>query len=116
VSRKIEGNIRRRILIKGKLWKVLVVRNLSNPDHGPCLGDCDPDKRIIKLEKYQTPESKFRTFIHELFHAIHYEAHATEAGGVDGILGEILAESCTDVITGLFDLDWKNRRKKKPNV
>lgn len=113
MPRKTTGNIRRRFSIKGKEWRVLYVHNLTHPEHGPCLGDCDPDTRTIKIERQQKPEAKFRTFIHELFHAIHYESHATEAGGVHGILGEVLAESCTDVMLELFTLDWQGRRQAR---
>jgi hypothetical protein len=110
---KTAGNIRRKFKIKGHEWRVIYVRNLTHPEHGPCAGDCDPDTRTISIEWQLKPEVKFRTFFHELMHAIAFESHATEAGGVHGILGELIAEGSTDVILKLFELEWAGTRRKK---
>lgn len=113
---KSVANIRKSFPIKGHEWRVKYVFNLHDPVHGPCLGLVDPETKTILIERLQSPESKWRTFIHELFHAIAYECHATEAGGVEGFLGEVLAEGATDVILSLFDVDWKGARERKPKA
>lgn len=107
---KTAGNIRRNFTIKGKEWTVVYQHNLTHPTHGPCYGDTNPDTRTITIERQLSKELKFRTFIHELMHAIHFEIHATEAYGVEGMLGELIAEGTTDVLMSLFTLDWRGRR------
>lgn len=111
---KTAANIRRNFKIKGKEWRVLYACNLTHPEHGPCHGDTNPEARTITLDRSLPIDVKFRTFIHELIHAIHYEIHATEAYGVEGMLGELIAEGTTDVMMSLFDLEWKGRRASKP--
>lgn len=111
---KSAANIRRTFNIKGHQWRVVYVWNLAHPEHGPCLGLCDSENKTIFIENHQSPESKRRTFFHELFHAIAFECHATEAGGVEGFLGEVLAEGATDVMLSLFDIEWKGARARKP--
>lgn len=101
--------IKNRFQIKGKDWQVVYKWNLTEPGIGPCHGLCDPTTRTIYLERLDPAETKFRAFIHELVHAIAFECHATEAGGVDGFLGEVLAEGTTDVLLDLFDLKWRRK-------
>ena len=108
---KSAGNIRQRFKIKGHEWRVKYVRNLHDPEHGPCLGLVDPDNKVIQLEWLQSPESKWRTFIHELFHAIEVELHIS----LDSSTSEVLAEGAMDVILSLFTIDWRGSRKRGPS-
>lgn len=101
--------IKNSFLIKGKEWRVVYKWNLHDPIHGHCHGICDPTERIIYLNRLDDAETKQRAFMHELFHAVAYECHATEAGGVDGFLGEVLAEGQTDVLLDLFELKWRRK-------
>lgn len=101
--------IKNKFNIKGKAWTVAYKWNLHDPEHGHCHGVCDPTTRTIYLNRLDDAETKWRAFTHELVHAIHFECHATEAGGVDGFLGEVLAEGITDVLLDLFDLKWKRQ-------
>lgn len=38
-----------------------------------CLGICDPERREIMIKIGQTKEETFKTFLHELLHAIEFE-------------------------------------------
>lgn len=101
--------IKSKFKIKGKEWQVIYKWNLHDPEHGPCHGLCDPNTRTIYLNRLDDAETKARAFIHELYHAIAFECHATEAGGVDGFLAEVLAEGQTDVFLDLFELKWRRK-------
>lgn len=106
---KTVGNIRRKFAIKGHEWKVIYVHNLSCPEDGPLRGLCDPDNRTISIERQLSPELKWRTFTHELVHAVEFELHIQLPDGIS----EVLADGIDDVFNTLFDFTWKGSRRTR---
>lgn len=107
--------LKKKFMIKGKEWIVVYKNNIQEPGVGACHGLCDSTTRTIYIEKNLNSDEKISVFLHELFHAIAFECHATEAGGIDGFLGEVLAEGNSSVIIDLFELKWKTKKKVKGN-
>jgi len=103
-----KGNIRRFFKIKGNSWQTKYVLDLHVPDIGKCDGFCNVDERIIYLEKALDQDERWLVFFHELIHAINHELHVTEEGGIDGVLGEIIAEGLTSVLNGMFVFAWRD--------
>ncbi|MNJ94807.1 hypothetical protein D3C87_125100 [compost metagenome] len=95
--------------IKGKLWTVEYKWRLEEPGIGKCDGLCDFTLRVIYLDRLISKEDKVRVFLHEYTHALIHEAHLHEAGGIDGILEEVLCESVADGILENFILKWKRK-------
>lgn len=53
-------------------WRVRFCQRV--PDHPPnILGLCDPATHTIWILQKQTPKERFKTFVHELIHALEYE-------------------------------------------
>jgi hypothetical protein len=105
MSRK--DNLRSSFKIKGYEWKLRYKLDLHVPDIGKCDGFCDIDTRTIWLEKALNVEQRWLVFFHELVHAINHELHVTEEGGIDGVLGEIIAEGLTSVLNEMFSFAWR---------
>jgi hypothetical protein len=105
-----KANIRRKFKIKGNEWRVFFAFDLRNDIGEKVDGLCDPTKRTIFIERTVKNNEKWDIFFHELIHAIHFETHATEDGGVDGFLGEVLAEGMTQVLHDLFLIQWRGAR------
>lgn len=108
-----KSGVRSSFKIRGNAWRVKIVPNLRNDDQEKLDGLCVPDERIIYLEKSLTHEQKYYTFFHELIHAIAFELHANEDGGVSGFLGEVLAEGLTQCLHDLFILQWRHSRRRQ---
>lgn len=99
--------------VKGKTWSVEYKWKLSDPEFGPCHGLCDPDKRIIYIDRLQPQEEKVKTFIHELGHAILFESHLNECGGVEGFVEEVIVSAYADVFYDLFEIELRKAEKAK---
>src|SRR5271166_2182645 len=50
------------------------VRFVNKLDHELTLGECDPGDLEIRIKKGQSREDTFKTFIHEMIHAVFDEA------------------------------------------
>jgi Zn-dependent peptidase ImmA (M78 family) len=90
--------------LKGKLWKVVLVKQLVHEDGTKCYGICDTDTRVIHIEKNLNPAERFNAFLHELCHAMIHEAHIDETL-LDGKIEEILCEAFADIFTHDFDIN-----------
>lgn len=108
-----KANIRREFKIKGNVWSTRFVFNLRNDDGEKVQGLCDPTTRTINIDRNIKNEEKWFVFFHELIHAIHFETHATEEGGVSGFLGEVLAEGMTQCLHDLFLIQWRGARARQ---
>lgn len=61
-----------KVRIKARVsYEVVWQERIADDDH--CLGLCDPSKRIIYLRLNMSPAETFKTFLHELLHAISAE-------------------------------------------
>lgn len=108
-----KSGVRSTFKLRGNQWKVKIVPNLRNDDQEKLDGHCVPSERTIYLEKKLTHEEKYYTFFHELIHAIAFELHANEDGGVSGFLGEVLAEGFTQILHDLFIIQWRGGRRRQ---
>jgi hypothetical protein len=104
--------IRKRFKIKGHEWRVRYKRNLYDEEFGPCKGLCEPDERVIYIEAKLSAEDKWKTFKHELWHAIEAELHVT----IDDTTSEILADGVSDILDTLFIFEWRNFRRTREQV
>lgn len=98
--------------VKGKTWSVKYEFKLNDPEHGPCVGLCDPDKRIIYIDRLLPPDEKAKTFLHELGHAILFESHLNESGGVEGFVEEVIVSAYADAFYELFDIKMRKEVAK----
>ena len=61
-----------KVRIKSKVhYEIVWQDRIAEDDH--CLGLCDPQKRIIYLKLGMSETETFKTFVHELFHALSAE-------------------------------------------
>lgn len=65
------------IRIKDETYQIRFVPQMRYRDrrgrYKPLYGSCDPEKRSISISKGQGREETFKTFIHEVLHAIEAE-------------------------------------------
>lgn len=96
-----------RIYIKGKEWQVGYKWNLRL-DGVKVDGYCDSATRTIYLDKALDPMEKKLTVMHELAHAIFFEAHLGEAGGLEGFNEKVAAAAIADFFG--YEADVKFRK------
>lgn len=113
MSKLNKARIRRNIKIKGQQWQVIFTWNLRDDKLQKVDGLCDPSKKTIFIDRMVPNEDKWFVFFHELIHAIIYELHLNEDGGIDGITGEILAEGITVALHDIFQMRWLGARKRQ---
>lgn len=102
--------IPKKFKLKGKEWKVEYKWNLM--DEGEKMdGLCQMQERTILIERSMPRDEKWPVFLHELVHAILFEAHIS---GLDGPAGELLEEVICEAIANgmndLFSIRWKRSR------
>lgn len=61
----------RELVIGGSIWRVRFRRLIEG--NANTLGLCCPATNEISIKTGQTPSERFKTFVHELIHAINYE-------------------------------------------
>jgi Zn-dependent peptidase ImmA (M78 family) len=98
--------------LKGKVWRVKYKPNLSFGDT-PCDGLCNFGKRTIYLERSLPKDARQATFLHELFHALIFEAHVAPGTRFSEGVEEVLCEAFADVMTTMFTLKWRRQRASK---
>lgn len=101
--------IKKDLLIKGQLWTVDYKWRLTM-DGVKVDGLADPNSRLILLDRLLPVDMKPVTFLHELNHAILFESHLLEAGGITEFQAEIIAQSVAQTYLELFDLKWKRAK------
>ena len=102
--------IPRYIYIKGKRWKVVYRKRLTQ-DGDPCSGLCDLENRIIYLSKLLSPKERTATIFHELFHALLFECHVPEGASLNEEVEEILCDAFADFIMSNLSNPKLKRRK-----
>lgn len=98
--------IPRKFALKGKTWTVKQQVGLEL-DGFVCTGLCDLEKRTIYVEKTLGPKAKKAAFLHELFHAVIYEAHINPGTKFGSGLEEVLCDAFTDVVQSCLTVKWK---------
>jgi hypothetical protein len=99
-------NIPKSFHIKGKLWTVEYKWGLR--DEGDLVdGLCVFTDRTIYLRRELLKEEKPMAFLHELIHAVLYECHLHQAGGLSDESEEIICDGVADVLTTLFTMRFK---------
>lgn len=96
--------------LKGKDWNVEYKWNLRDVEGDKMDGLCLNGKRTIQIDRAMPREEKWTVFLHELVHAVVFEAHIS---GLDGPAGELLEEVLCDSIASdfdsLFNFKWKRK-------
>lgn len=59
------------VTILGKVWRIRAVSRRTMPTSH---GECDTDKRLIRLRSDQSPDDQWQHYFHELIHAALHEA------------------------------------------
>lgn len=102
--------IPKKIMIRGKKWKVSTRKKVKDDDGTPCSGLTDPSKSMIYIRSELTDRQKVWTFFHEFTHAVLYEAGVTiNTGGLSDIVEEII---CDNVADGFIELLKIGKKKK----
>lgn len=96
--------------LKGKRWRVLYEVNPVE-DEVDCDGLCDTDKREIILRKSLKGKYKQSVFLHELTHAMLFEAHINAGVPFSEGVEEVICDANADLLTTSFSLKWKKKRK-----
>lgn len=102
-------NLRKEFYVKGKEWRLEYRWSLKAPDGERVRGLCDFDSRTIYLDRLVLKEEKWSVFLHELVHAILYEAHLHDGTGLELNTEEIICEAMTDALENLFTMRWKRQ-------
>jgi len=105
--------IPKKLLIKGKLWKIRKLKKVVHQDGEVCRGLADFDVRLISLEKGLDPQEEIAVLIHELVHAALHEAHLSPNSGLSADAEEIVCDAVADMITECFNLEAKRVKIKK---
>lgn len=97
------------LMIKGHQWSVEYKWSLKDDEGERVLGLCDKSSRIIYIDRLLARDEKWEVFHHEVGHAIVFEAHMNEDGGVEGIVEEAIVSAFQDFYTNNFILRWKRK-------
>jgi hypothetical protein len=97
------------ILVKGKRWTIGYKWGLTD-GHDLVDGLCNLSDRTIFIRRELKKEEKWPIFLHELIHAILFEAHLSEDGGISGFPEEVVCSAIADVFSTLFDIRLKRRQ------
>lgn len=98
--------------LKGKTWTVEYKWNLTDSDDGEKMdGLCLMGRRVIQLERAMPREEKWPVFLHELTHAILFEAHISGLDGPSGsVIEEVICEAVANGLNDLFHIRWKRKK------
>lgn len=92
--------------LKGKTWRIRFVDSIK--DSGmDCLGICHCDRRLIEIVKGLPPKKLKATFLHELFHAVIFEAHINYGTKFGAGIEEVLCDAFEDALSTCFVLKFK---------
>lgn len=100
--------IPRKFSIKGNLWQVKMKKKCSI---NGAFGVTIPEKQLIEIKTGLTKDHRTKVFLHELCHAWLHEAHVTKLehlnSGLDEIIEEIICDNFADILTELFEINFK---------
>ena len=96
------------INVLGKKWKVSYKWNLT--DEGiKCLGLCCHESRTIFIDRTSTKAERPQIFLHELLHAILFEAKLTDADSFSTEVEEIMVELVSTYLLDKFTMRLKSK-------
>jgi Zn-dependent peptidase ImmA (M78 family) len=98
--------IPRKFTLKGKMWRVRYKAALQF-EGVACDGLCNYSNRTITINQDLSKKERQDTFLHELFHAIIFEAHINRGTKFTEGLEEILCDAFADALTTLFNVRWR---------
>lgn len=92
--------------VKGTIYEIQYKWNL-NDEGVPCLGLCDPEEKIIYIDKSLSKEDKWKTFLHELKHALIEEYNLAKSEGIDALAEELICYMFSEWVSEMWDVRWK---------
>ncbi len=104
--------IPRSFLLKGKRWKVLRPRSIKQ-DGAPCDGLCIWHTRTIQVCSDLPPIEARQVFLHELVHAVIYEAHINRGARFSEGLEDVMCDAFVDVVTSLLKVQLNKEQVNK---
>jgi hypothetical protein len=99
-------------LLKGKRWKVLRPKVIK-VDGEVCDGLCSWHTRTIRICSDLPQREAWNVFLHELFHAVLFEAHINRGARFSEGLEDVICDAFTDVIASLFSVKLKRDKVNK---
>lgn len=100
--------IKKTFLIKGKEWSVDYKWGLRQ-DGDLLDGLCTFPDRLITLRRELSADEKASAFLHELIHAVLFEAHISSPGSMPEVIEEVVCDSVAATLLELFELRWKRK-------
>lgn len=96
-------------MIKGKKYSVRIEKHLRHEDGSKVDGLCDLDNRTIYLDKGLKRKEMEKVLLHEVFHAIIFEAHINPGVRFSEGIEEVLCDAFADFHVMSTILKWKNK-------
>lgn len=87
------------VIIKGEKWRISWRKKLIGEKNEELWGDCDYEKRIIRLSKAQPDNMKLSTLIHELTHAGLHELHVDISSDLNEVICDGLGYIFSQILT-----------------
>jgi hypothetical protein len=84
---KIPPKVKIRRLAGKTIWYKVVYQETIRDDP-TCMGNCDPNERIIYLKIGMSKTDTLKTFMHEIFHAIEFEYQTPMPHRITDVLEE----------------------------
>ena len=103
--------IPKKVVIKGRVWKVRRLKKVVHEDGDVCRGLSDFDSRTITIQKGMEPKEELFIFLHEMIHAALAEAHLNENSGLPPTIEEIVCDSIADMLVECFKIEVINGKK-----
>jgi hypothetical protein len=91
----------REVQIGDSIWEIRFCKKIPD-EPATTIGLCDPSEHTIYIKLGQSPQQRFKTFIHELCHAVCYEYGIPECHKVIYALEEPIYRLFAD--NGVIDL------------
>lgn len=98
--------IPRSFYLKGKRWKVIRPRTIKE-DGEVCDGLCSWHTRTIRISSDLSKREAFDVFLHELFHAVVFEAHVNRGAKFSEGLEDVMCDAFVDVMKSLFKVQLR---------
>lgn len=98
--------------IKGRVYEIHYVDKVDNQNN---LGECDKNKKIIRIKRSLNEAERQATLIHELFHAVLHEIYADAliSDDLEEIIVENLSTYILDYLKDLCDKEKEEEEVKK---